>query len=151
MKIIYYILPVLAGIAITIQSGINAQLRAAINNPLLAAFISFLGGTITLALLLIFSKSVIPSFSVFSAVSWYKFTGGLLGVFVVTTALLSVQQIGASNMFVLIIAGQLITAVLMDSFGVLGLANSPITLQKVIGILLLVAGAYLVNKSKATT
>ncbi|HVX52760.1 MAG TPA: DMT family transporter [Chitinophagaceae bacterium] len=148
MKIIYYILPVLAGIAITVQSGINAQLRAAVNNPLLAAFISFLGGTITLGLLLVFSKNTIPALSSFSAINWYKFTGGLLGVFVVTTALLSVQQIGASNMFVLIIAGQLITAVLMDNFGVLGLQQNNITIQKIIGILLVVAGAYLVNKSK---
>jgi transporter family-2 protein len=148
MKIIYYILPVLAGIAITVQSGINAQLRTAVNNPLLAAFISFLGGTITLGLLLVFSKNTIPALSSFSAINWYKFTGGLLGVFVVTTALLSVQQIGASNMFVLIIAGQLITAVLMDNFGVLGLQQNNITIQKIIGILLVVAGAYLVNKSK---
>ncbi|WP_350340083.1 DMT family transporter [Paraflavitalea speifideaquila] len=43
MKSFFYILPILAGVAMTVQSGINAQLRAAISHPILAAFISFFG------------------------------------------------------------------------------------------------------------
>lgn len=146
MKVLFYLLPLLAGVAMTIQSGINAQLRATINHPILAAFISFASGTIVLAGMLFLSKQAIPSLSVYPNISWYKFTGGLLGVFVVTVALLSVQEIGAANMFVLIIAGQLLTAVLMDHFGVLGMKESPVTLQKMVGILCLIAGAWLVNK-----
>jgi transporter family-2 protein len=146
MKFLFYMLPVLAGVAMTVQSGINGQLRSAINHPLLAAFISFLGGTLVLGLMLLFSKQAFPALASYSDISWYKFTGGLLGVFVVTVVLLSVQEIGASNMFVLIVAGQLFTAVLMDHFGVLGLRESPVSLQKMIGIVLLIAGAYLVNK-----
>ena len=49
-------------------------------------------------------------------------------------------------MFVLIIAGQLITAVIIDHFGMLGLQQSTITLQKTVGVMLLVVGVYLVNK-----
>lgn len=146
MKLLFYILPILAGVAITVQSGINAQLRSAINHPVLAAFISFMGGTIVLALMLLFSKQAFPVLSVYSDISWYKFTGGLLGVFVVMVVLLSVHEIGAANMFVLMIAGQLLTAVLMDHFGVLGIKESPITLQKLIGIVCLIVGVYLVNR-----
>ena len=61
MKYLFYILPVLAGVAMTVQSGINAQLRAAINHPILAAFISFIGGTLALAILLLFSKQAVPA------------------------------------------------------------------------------------------
>ena len=49
-------------------------------------------------------------------------------------------------MFVLIVAGQLFTALLMDHFGVLGMRENPISLQKMIGIVLVIGGAYLVNK-----
>jgi transporter family-2 protein len=70
----------------------------------------------------------------------------MLGVFVVTVTLLSVQEVGASNMFVLIVAGQLFTALMMDHFGVLGLRPNPINMQKLIGILLVIGGAYLVNR-----
>jgi len=146
MKILFYLLPVFAGVAITIQSGVNSQLRTSIQHPLMAAFISFVVGTIALAILLIFSKETIPGLSQFSSVNWYKSTGGLLGAFVVTVTLISVAQIGAGNMFVLIVAGQLITAVLMDHFGVLGMKPNPVSLQKFFGICLLVAGAWLVNK-----
>lgn len=148
MKVLFYLLPVFAGIAITIQSGINSQLRSAIQHPLLAAFISFVVGTVALALLLMFSKDNLPALSQYSSIDWYKYTGGLLGAFVVTVTLISVSQIGAGNMFVLIVAGQLITAVLMDHFGVLGMKANPVNLQKVVGICLLVAGAWLVNKRK---
>jgi transporter family-2 protein len=146
MKILFYLLPILAGVAITVQSGINSQLRTAIQHPVMAAFISFLVGTVALAILLLFSKAAYPSLDQYTTISWYKFTGGLFGVFVVTVTLLSVAEIGAANMFVLLIAGQLITALLMDHFGVLGMRANPINLQKFVGILLLVCGAYIVNK-----
>jgi transporter family-2 protein len=146
MKILFYLLPVFAGIAITIQSGINSELRVAIQHPLAAAFISFIVGTVALAVLLLFSKDSLPGLTQYSTVGWYKFTGGLLGAFVVTVTLISVTRIGAANMFVLIVAGQLITAVLMDHFGVLGMKTNPVSLQKIFGICLLIAGAWLVNK-----
>jgi bacterial/archaeal transporter family-2 protein len=146
MKILFYLLPVFAGVAITIQSGINSQLRTAIQHPVMAAFISFVVGTIALAVLLIFSKETVPGLSQYSSIEWYKYTGGLLGAFVVTVTLLSVAEIGAANMFVLIIAGQLTTAVLMDHFGVLGMKANPVSVQKILGIFLLVIGAWLVNK-----
>lgn len=146
MKLLYYLLPILAGVALTVQSGINGQLRVAIQHPILAAFISFLTGTVALAVILLFSKTAFPAFDSYSAVSWYKFTGGFFGVFVVTVILISVTEIGAANMFVLIIAGQLATALIMDHFGLLGMKTNPVTLQKLFGILLLICGAYIVNK-----
>lgn len=146
MKILFYLLPVFAGVAITIQSGVNSQLRSAIQHPLMAAFISFVVGTIALAIILIFSRNTVPALTQYSDIAWYKYTGGLLGAFVVTVTLVAVAQIGAGNMFVLIVAGQLITAVLMDHFGVLGLQPNPISVQKFFGICLLIAGAWLVNK-----
>ena len=146
MKVIFYLLPILAGVAMTIQSGINSQLRVATNHPLLSALLSFLGGTLILILLVLFSKQALPSMNELGSISWYKFTGGLLGAFVVFVVLLSVKEVGASNMFVLIVAGQLITALAMDHFGILGMKMNPVSIQKIAGILLVVAGAYLVNR-----
>lgn len=146
MKALFYLLPILAGVAMSIQSGINSQLRIATNHPLMAALISFLGGTFLLMVLLLFAKQPTPSLDSLTTISWYKFTGGLLGAFVVTVVLLSVKEVGASNMFVLIVAGQLFTALLMDHFGILGMRMNPVSFQKIAGIALVVAGAYLVNR-----
>lgn len=146
MKALFYLLPIMAGVAMTIQSGINSQLRVATNHPLLSALLSFLGGTIILIILVLFSKQALPPTSALGDISWYKYTGGLLGAFVVFVVLLSVKEVGASNMFVLIVAGQLITALLMDHYAVLGMKMNPVSVQKIAGILLVVAGAYLVNR-----
>ena len=146
MKIFFYLLPIFAGIAIAVQSGINSQLRAVIQHPVMAAFISFVVGTVALGVLLLFSRSTLPELASYPAVKWYQYSGGLLGAFVVTVTLIAVARIGAANMFVLIIAGQLTTAVLMDHFGVLGMRENPVTLQRLLGIALLVLGAYLVNR-----
>ena len=101
-----------------------------------------------LAFLLLFSKETLPELAQYSNVKWYQYSGGLLGAFVVTVTLIAVSQIGAANMFVLIIAGQLTTAIIMDHFGVLGVKENPINLQKLIGILLVVCGAYIVNRAR---
>lgn len=146
MKFIFYILPLLAGVALSIQSGVNSQLRTVVNNPILAAFISFLTGTAALIIMLFFSKKEMPSWDIYAGISWYKYTGGLLGVLVVVSVILSVPRIGAANMFVLIILGQLLTAVIMDHYGILGMQPNSFNVKKLVGVLFLIAGAYLVNK-----
>lgn len=146
MKFLFYLLPLVAGVAMSIQSGVNGQLRAALGQPLMAAFLSFLSGTVTILLLLLLTRTPLPGLQQLSGVEWYKFTGGALGVIVVTFVILSVHQVGASNMFVLIVAGQLLTALLMDHFGILGLTINTVSFQKVAGMLLVVAGAYLVTR-----
>jgi len=146
MKILIYILPIFAGVAMTIQAGVNSQLRIILNNPLLAAFISFITGTAALGVLLLFSKKAIPPISVYSSIDWYNLTGGLLGAFFVTVVILSVREIGTVNLFVLIISGQFISAVFFDHYGLLGFKVNEVSVQKIAGILLLIAGAYLVNR-----
>jgi bacterial/archaeal transporter family-2 protein len=146
MKFLFYLLPLVAGIAMSVQSGVNGQLRAALGQPLMAAFLSFLSGTLTLLLLLVITRTPLPGLQQLGGIEWFKFTGGVLGVMVVTFVILSVHQVGASNMFVLIVAGQLLTALLMDHYGILGLRINPVSFQKIAGMLLVVAGAYLVTR-----
>lgn len=146
MKSIYYILPLLAGIAMSIQAGVNSQLRTVIQHPLMAALISFLVGTVALGAVLLLSKQALPSLQVYGNVGWYKWTGGLLGAFIVTGTIISVAKIGAADMFVILVAGQLITALIMDHYGILGMNPNPVSTTKLIGIIFVIAGAYLVNK-----
>jgi len=139
-------MPIIAGVAMSIQSGVNGQLRAGLQHPILAALISFVGGTLALLLLLFFSKQSLPPATVYTGLEWYKYTGGFLGVIVVVFVILSVHEVGASNMFVLIVAGQLLTALLMDHFGLLGLLENPVSAKKIIGMLMVIGGAWLVTK-----
>ncbi len=146
MKALLYILPFLAGVAMTIQAGVNSQLRAILNNPLLAAFISFITGTVALGIMLLFSRKVIPSLKIYGTIDWYNLTGGLLGAFFVMVVILTVREIGTANLFALVIAGQFLTALIFDHYGLIGFKINPVSIQKILGVLLIVVGAYLINK-----
>src|SRR6478672_7915512 len=103
MKLLFYFLPVLCGIAIAVQSIVNGQLRVAIGSPLIAAFISFFTGTVILFLMILVTRQPVPSLGTLQQVSWGKWTGGLLGAFFVTAVIVSIQRITAANLFALII------------------------------------------------
>ena len=146
MKYLVYILPLLAGLTITTQAGVNSQLKTAVNNQWVAAFISFIVGTIALALVILFTKQQLPTSQQLQQIELYKFSGGLLGAFFVTVIIYSVQQIGSANVFALVIAGQLLFALVFDHFGLFGFKQSSINWGKVMGVLMLIGGAYLINR-----
>ena len=64
-----------------------------------------------------------------------------------TTVLLTVRTLGAGGVTAATVAGQLTAAVVIDRLGVLGLEKTPITLARVIGVLLLFAGTVLVIRT----
>ena len=146
MKYIFFILPALAGLTITTQAGVNSQLKVAVNNPWIAAFISFLVGTILLGLYIVATRQPIPSLTQLRGIELYKYSGGLLGAFFVTVIIFSVQKIGSANVFALVIAGQLLIAVLYDHYGLFGFKQSNINWAKLLGVGMLIGGAYLINK-----
>ncbi len=146
MKYLVFLLPALAGLAIATQAGVNSQLKVAVNNPWIAAFISFTIGTLFLGLIIITTKQPLPSFAQLKGIELYKLTGGLLGAFFVTVIIVTTQRIGSANVFALVIAGQLLMALLYDHFGMFGFPKSDMNWVKLLGVVMLIAGAYLINK-----
>jgi bacterial/archaeal transporter family-2 protein len=79
--------------------------------------------------------------------AWYYWVfGGVAGVGIVLTTLLTVRELGAGGLTAATIAGQLTLSVVLDRFGVLGLDERAITWDKVLGILLLAAGTVLIAR-----
>ncbi|NCT93327.1 MAG: DMT family transporter [Chitinophagaceae bacterium] len=146
MKYLVYLLPLMAGFTITTQAGINTQLKIAVNNQWIAAFISFLVGTIILGTYILITRQATPSIGQLQQIEVYKYAGGLLGAFFVTVIIFSVQRLGSANTFALVIAGQLLMALLYDHLGLFGFKQSPINWAKVLGVLMLIGGAWLVNR-----
>jgi transporter family-2 protein len=142
----FFLLPIFAGIAIAIQAVINGQLRVSLSNPYYTAFISFITGTFICAVIVLLNKQPVPPLQIFTTIPWYKLTGGLLGAIVVTSVIIAVPKMSTSALFALLVAGQLLTGFMFDTTGMLGVKTSPITLYKISGALMLIAGAYLINK-----
>ena len=146
MKYLFYLLPILCGLAITTQASVNSQLRISIQNPFAAAFISFAVGTVVLFFAVLLARQGFPSVSELKALPLHQYMGGVLGAFFVSAIIYALPQIGSANLFILIIAGQLITSLLYDHFGVMGAVQQNITWQKIVGMLLVIAGVYIANK-----
>ncbi|WP_460915102.1 DMT family transporter [Spirosoma areae] len=147
MNYVYLLLAFLTGLAITVQAGVNANLRQAMTNPVLAAAISFGSGFLSLVLFLLVSGSAAPTFETIRQVSWWKWTGGLIGAVYVTTVIVSVPKIGTANLISLSVAGQLIAALVLDHYGFLGFALHPANGWRLLGVSLIVAGVLLVVRN----
>jgi len=146
MKIQYYLLSVLAGVAVAFQTSVNSQLRTDTNNPVLTALISFGVGTIVLVILYLSLFRQSPTFPAGVDFRWWKFTGGMMGVFYVTAVVIAAPQIGAANSLAFIVGGQFVTAIIIDHFGLMNLPLNSISFICIAGIALLLAGVYLIQK-----
>jgi len=132
----------LVGGCIALQAPINAGLGKS-TGSFAAATISFAVGTVLLAAI-VFASGKAGGLSDVTHVEWYYLLGGALGAAYVFSALVLVSEIGAGPVAAATVTGQLTTSVVLDRIGFLGLDREPITAAKVVGVLLLLAGTYLV-------
>jgi bacterial/archaeal transporter family-2 protein len=132
----------LVGGCIALQAPINAGLGKSTGN-FAAATVSFAVGTVLLAAIVVASGKAggLPSAA---HVQWYYLLGGALGAAYVFSALVLVSEIGAGAVAAATVTGQLTTSVILDRIGFLGLDREPLTLSRVAGVGLLLAGTYLV-------
>jgi bacterial/archaeal transporter family-2 protein len=144
------LLPILmvlvAGGLLALQAPTNAMLAKAGGSPVLAALISFAVGTVALFVAWLASGNR-PGAAPFAALPWYAWLGGLYGAFFVAIAAFAAPRIGLASLITIGIAGQIAMALLLDHLGALGLPRDPISLGRVAGALLVVAGVVLVRRS----
>lgn len=134
------------GTFMPLQMGLNAMINLHWSHSApIASLISFFVGTIALGTFVLVTKIPIPALST-STVPWYAWFGGLLGAVGVTTLTFLAPRIGALAMISLVICGQLVGSLIFDHFGVIGYTIRPVTFMRALGVVLLISGAYLVNR-----
>ena len=136
---------IVVGSLIALQAPINSGLGKAAGT-LPAAAISFTVGT-SLLIALVAVSGDLGNVSEARNVRWYYLVGGVLGAAYVTTVLLTVRTLGAGGVTAATVAGQLAASLVIDRLGVLGLDETPITLSRVIGVVLLFVGTLLVIRT----
>jgi transporter family-2 protein len=147
MNWFFLLLAFLIGMSNTIQSGVNGQLKVALDNPILSALISFAVGFFALlAAYLFFNQSSFPTMESFRELSWWKLTGGLFGAFYVVTVVFIIRDIGPANMICLVVAGQMLAAIVIDHFGLQGFTPHPVSWPRIFGAVLVIGGVYLILK-----
>lgn len=141
---LFVMMALLTGVTFAVQTGINSQLRAFLGSPLQAVFVSFAVGTLLVAFTLLVRREA-PPLAKWVAMPWWMWLGGMCGLFIVSTNILVVPRLGAALLTSLAIAGQLTTALALDHYGAFGFPVHHISLSRVAGAALLLAGVVLIR------
>ena len=133
-----------AGGLVAAQAPVNNVLSQRVGT-LGAVSVNFLvGTTLVLVITFAFAGGIHSTEGVESPPWYYWLFGGLAGVAIVLTTLVTVRELGAGGVTAATIAGQLTLSVVIDRMGVLGLDERAITWNRLLGIALLAAGTVLI-------
>ncbi len=140
------ILALIGGALLAIQAPTNALLGKASGSPIVAAFISFVIGTLALGAAIGVSsgKLFAPGLK---QVPWYGWLGGFYGAFFVGVAAFGAPRVGVGVLLTAAIAGQLVAALVLDHYGLFGLARHPVTVTRAAGFVFVLIGVVLVRRS----
>ena len=144
--IVFLALTILAGALLPIQTGVNLQLRGLIGNPLVAALVSFVVGTIGLAVVALFARAPVPIGEAWSRGEWWHWGGGLLGAIYIVGTIVLAPRLGAATFVAALVAGQMIMSLVIDQYGWVGFAEHSISPLRVLGAALVVGGVVLVQR-----
>ncbi|OOF85963.1 DMT family transporter [Rodentibacter ratti] len=137
MFFIYILIAFIAGMALASQSAINTQLAKAVGNEsIIATFISFAVGTVLLFFIALFKADLWQGLTALPHQPWWKLLGGALGALAVFTTILLAPKLGITAMLFFIIIGQLLTATVIDHFGLIGMPVREVNMTKLIGLLI---------------
>lgn len=145
MSLLYILLALIAGACLPVQGGINNTLKDWTNHTLIAALISFAGGTLTLAIIVFAARLPLPHLAAIGQTKWWHFTGGLFGAFVVSVIIFLVPRLGAVTILGLAVTGQMVASLVLDHYGLLGYPVQEITPLRLLGVALLICGVMLIR------
>ncbi len=145
---VFFLLPLafFAGMALPTQFAINSQLRNVVGGPVLAAGISFLIGTVVLLAATVVARRAMPDVGPVLSAPWWMYTGGLLGAGFVLASVILTPRLGAATTIGFFLAGQVVASMIIDHFGLFRVVAQEVTLPRILGVLLILAGVFLVQR-----
>ena len=136
-------LALVAGLAGSIQVAVMGRFGERIGSfEALAANLIF-SAIIATAVLLVLRQSLAGFGHALRSPWWYWVGGGGMGVVVVLSITVVTPRIGAAATIGLLIAGQLAMGVVIDTYGLFGVDKVALSWPRILGVLLLAAGALL--------
>jgi transporter family-2 protein len=134
------------GLIIPLQSAVNSSLRNTLGSgSVLAALVSFAVGTLCLLAASLGTGQPFATLAGLPRVVWWQWLGGTLGAFFVFGTTFLAPRIGLAAMVSLIVAGQVLSSLIFDRFGLVGMPVRDISWIRLAGALLILVGAVVVN------
>jgi transporter family-2 protein len=139
------VLAAFAGAVVPFQSAINSNLARGLGHPLWATLASLLVSVLVLLPVIMALRLPLPSLTFISKAPLWMWAGGAFGVCFVALAMVLLPKLGASGFVALALAGQVIASMVLDHFGLFGLVEKQLTVSRVFGAALLIAGVVLIQ------
>jgi bacterial/archaeal transporter family-2 protein len=146
MQYLYLFLAFIAGIMMPMQAAVNNKLVTYVQNPVLAAFISFGVGLIALFFYILLAGIPVSNLAFSKNAPPVAWIGGLCGAFFVTSVVLVVPRLGVALTFSILILGQMIATLPMDHYGFMGTPVQVINFPRIIGVALIILGVLLIRR-----
>lgn len=141
MNAAYYLLAISAGLGITLQTTLNGQLAKGVGeDSVAAALFSFTAGAVCLGFFSLMRGGIVASLAAIPAQPWWSLLGGLLGAGALLSYVVLAPKIGLSALLGLAIAGQIVSSLVIDHFGLMGASERPVSLVKLAGSMVMLAG-----------
>lgn len=134
----------LSGIAMAFQGSLNAVLGRTVGIWGATLIVHVVGLLFVLLLYPLVRGS--GGLSGATASPWYSYLGGILGALIVYGVARAIPKVGAAPATTTIIVGQMLAAGAVDHFGLFGLRRIPFGTEKLLGVLFLAVGGWLILK-----
>lgn len=140
--IFYALLMLVAGLGIPIMAALNGSLGAKIQSPALATSILFIVGSVV-SLGYLFISGGMPKSSPVEPIPVYFYFGGFFVIFYILSITWVAPKFGVGNAVSVVLLGQLISMAIIDHYSLLGAPQNSISIQRLIGIFLMVVGVFM--------
>lgn len=126
----------------------NAQLSKSVGSPFAATTVQLLVSALVL-LLITGGVSQLAALGGLPEVPWWHAIGGLASALYIVSGILLFPRLGAVVTIGLFIAGQMLASVVLDTFGILGVASQPFDVATALGTGAVLLGTVAIVKTQA--
>ena len=145
MNPFYLVVALGTGAAIAVQALANSRLRVALGTPVWAAIAQFIVGLAALAVIALLTRQPAPDTGGLSRMPWWGWVGGAVGALFIVVSIVLTPRLGTALTLATITVGQLLAALVLDHYGLLGAPVVRLSLPRVLGAACLLAGIALMR------
>ncbi|MCC3454203.1 MAG: DMT family transporter [Microcoleus sp. PH2017_15_JOR_U_A] len=145
-RIVLFLLVAIGGAGLTIHMAWNARLRSSTGSPVLTTMISVFVTLLSLALVWASGATNRGSIPAFNSLPQWAWFGGVFAAYYLVASLIAIPKLGVAVVFSLVIAGQMIAALVLDSTGAFGVTQISLSVSRILGTALLLIGVILIQK-----
>ena len=140
------LLAVLIGCLLPVQTGVNAELRTALGNPIATALVSFGVGIASLLAAVLWLRIPVPLADAWSQSAWWQWSGGLIGAIYIAAVVVLAPRLGAGTLIAAVVGGQMLASLVLDHFGWVGFPEHPISGLRLLGAALVMLGVAMIQR-----